>query len=150
MKELNHVINSDNLWFPFGRTNYPGSSGGALASGMKGNDGDHIIPLSRHLLSITAVLPDGSIVHPGSRTFKSVSGYDISKIFFNSWGLLGMIIELTFRVLPLSKRDEMPHMAPLPPDREAFRQSMRDDSSQGETCRKIKEEFDPDRLLPIV
>jgi FAD/FMN-containing dehydrogenase len=148
--QINQVIAEEGLWFPFGDTHYPGSSGGALASGQTGSDGSHLVPLSRHLLSITAVLPDGSVVRPGAKTFKSVSGLDISRIFFNSWGALGMIIELTYRVLPLSKQAESPHLSLLPPDREAFVRDSQGDTPLADLCRKIKEEFDPDLLLPVV
>jgi FAD/FMN-containing dehydrogenase len=147
LKEINHVIADKNLWLPFADTNYPGSAGGAVASGLAGNDGDHIVPLSRYLLSLTAVLPDGSIVHPGANTFKSVAGYDISRIFFNSWGMMGMVIEMTFRVLPASKRSQTPHIALLPSNRDNIGRQMRESTPLGEMCRKLRDEFDPHRLL---
>ncbi len=147
LKEINQVIDEKNLWFPFSRSNYPGSCGGALAVGLAGNDGDHTVPLSRYLLSVTAVLPDGSIVSPGAKTFKSVSGYDISRIFFNSWGTVGLVTELTFRVLPLSKLDQSPHLALLGPDKKAFEEDIEGDSTLSEVCRRIRNEYDPGHLL---
>ncbi len=150
LMELNHALLPHHLWFPFSDTDYPGSCGGALASGLAGSDGHHTVPLSRFLLSVTAVLPDGTTVKPGAVTFKSVAGYDISRIFYNSWGSLGIIIELSFRVLPVSKRDGTPHLALFPPDREAFIHQMQGESPLAETCRKIKDEFDPAALLPIL
>lgn len=148
--EINHDIACDNLWFPFGATSYPGSAGGAVASGLAGTDGPHILPLSRYLLSVTAVLPDGLVVRPGAKTFKSVSGYDISRIFYNSWGRLGMVVELTFRVLPLSKQEEAQHLALLAPDRGTFDQTLKGNTPLSDLCRKIKEEFDPGDLLPAI
>ena len=147
--ELNHLLAPHGLWFPFGGAGYPGSCGGALAAGLAGHDGDHVVPLSRYLLSVTAVLPDGAIVKPGALTFKSVSGYDISRIFYNSWGILGMVIQLSFRVLPLSKRDESPRLTLMPPDREAFLREIQGDSPAAGLCRRIKNEYDPGNLLPI-
>lgn len=148
--ELNHVLDRHNLFFPFGDTEYPGSCGGALASGLTGSDGNHTVPLSRYLLSVTAVLPDGTVVKPGAVTFKSVSGYDISRIFFNSWGTLGMVIEMSFRVLPQSKRGETPRLTLFRPDREAFVNEMHGESPLAVICRKIKAEYDPHDLLPIL
>lgn len=148
--QINHALIGENLWFPFGETNYPGSAGGALACGLTGNDGSATVPLSRYLLSVTSILPEGSIVRPGAKTFKSVSGYDISRIFFNSWGMLGMIVELTFRVLPISKREEAGHLSLLPPDHEAFSQELQGDTPVAVLSRKIKDEFDPDHILPTV
>ena len=150
LKEINIGIADDNLWFPFSQTDYPGSAGGALASGLSGNDGSQVIPLSRQLLSLTAVLPDGTIVKPGAKTFKSVSGYDIARIFYNSWGRLGIVTELSFRVLPASKKDQSPHLSISPPNRGAFEDKLQGTSSLSELCRKIKDEFDPNQLLPAV
>ncbi len=150
LKELNNVLANQKLWFPFSATEYPGSFGGAIASGMAGHDGHHTVPLSRYLLSVTAVLPDGTIVKPGAVTFKSVSGYDISRFFYNSWGVLGMIIELSFRVLPESKRTDTPHLRLFSPDRDAFIRDMRGDSPLSELVRKVKSEYDPDNLLPLL
>ena len=150
LKEINKVLADHNLWFPLGDTNYPGSLGGAMAAGLSGFDGAHTVALSRSLLSVTAVLPDGSIVRPGAVTFKSVSGYDMSRLFFNSWGLLGMIITLSFRVLPLSKKQEAPHIVLNTADRNRFLEALQGPASLAGICRKIKAEFDPDNRLPVV
>lgn len=149
LKEINKELAGYNLWFPFGETNYPGSFGGAIAAGLSGFDGSHPIPLSRFLLSVTAVLPDSSIVRPGAATFKSVSGYDISRLFYNSWGLLGMLIKLSFRVLPLSKKQEYPHIVLNAMDRKRFLQNLQGATPSSELSRKIKTEYDPDNLLPV-
>jgi len=150
LMELRHVLDRHGLFFPFSDTGYAGSCGGALASGLTASDGHHTVPLSRYLLSVTAVLPDGTVVKPGAVTFKSVSGYDISRIFFNSWGAIGMIIELSFRVLPQSKRNETPPLTLFRPDREAFVHELRGDSPLAKICRKIKTEYDPLDLLPVL
>ncbi|MCP4569434.1 MAG: FAD-binding oxidoreductase [FCB group bacterium] len=150
LKEINKVIAEQNLYFPFSDTNYPGSCGGALAAGLTGFDGNHIVPFSRQLLGVTAVLPDGSIIKPGAKTFKSVSGYDISRMFFNSWGLLGFIVQLTFRVLPLSKKDSEPRIVPNHPDRAGFISDYRGETPLSEMCRKIKAEYDQTELLPLI
>ncbi|MDD4050613.1 MAG: FAD-binding oxidoreductase [candidate division Zixibacteria bacterium] len=151
VNEINRIIAPLGLWFPFGDVQYPGSFGGALATGLTAGDGVHTVPFSRHLLSVTAALPDGTIVHPGALTFKSVSGYDISRLFCNSWGCLGMVIRLSFRVLPLSQKEEgSSRPTLLEPDREAFARRMAGDEPMAKLCRKIKNEFDPHGLLPII
>jgi FAD/FMN-containing dehydrogenase len=149
LMELSRALDKHELFFPFSDAGYPGSCGGALASGLTGSDGDHTIPLSRYLLSVTAALPDGTIVKPGAVTFKSVSGYDVARIFFNSWGVIGMVLELSFRVLPESKRDDMQTLTLFAPDRRTFSNQMRGDSPLATICQKIKAEYDPHNLLPI-
>jgi glycolate oxidase FAD binding subunit len=53
------------------------------------------------LLGIKAVSPDGNIVTFGGKTMKNVSGYDMTKLMIGSWGGLGIITEITTKLLPL-------------------------------------------------
>ena len=55
------------------------------------------------LLGIKAVLPNGDIVAFGGRTVKNVSGYDMTKLMVGSWGALGVITEITTKLLPLRR-----------------------------------------------
>jgi len=52
------------------------------------------------LLGMRVVLPDGQRIHCGGRVVKNVSGYDMNKLFIRSMGTLGIITELTFKLLP--------------------------------------------------
>jgi glycolate oxidase FAD binding subunit len=52
------------------------------------------------LIGTTAVLGDGTIARSGGRVVKNVAGYDLNKLFVGSLGTLGVLIELTFKVLP--------------------------------------------------
>ena len=149
LKELNKVLAAQQLWFPFGEANYAGSCGGAVAAGLSAWDGHHPVPLSRSLLTVTAVLPDGSIVRPGAITFKSVSGYDISRLFYNSWGALGMIVQLSFRVLPLAKKDTFPRLVIQSPDPKLFLKALSDDNPLARVCRAIRQKYDPRDLLAM-
>ncbi len=53
------------------------------------------------LLGLKAVLPSGEIVAFGGKTVKNVSGYDMTKLMVGSWGALGVITEITTKLLPL-------------------------------------------------
>lgn len=52
------------------------------------------------LLGLTAVLPDGKIFSPGGKNYKDVTAFDLNRIFGGSYGRLGIITELIFRLLP--------------------------------------------------
>jgi len=53
------------------------------------------------LLGITFVRSDGKIAVAGGRVVKNVAGYDLMKLFTGSYGTLGIISQVTFRVYPL-------------------------------------------------
>jgi len=52
------------------------------------------------VLGMRVALANGKIIHVGGKTVKNVAGYDLSKVFIGSYGTLGIITEVTFRLLP--------------------------------------------------
>jgi len=58
------------------------------------------------VLGVRFVTPGGEIVGTGGKTVKNVSGYDISKLMIGSTGSLGVLCEMTLRLLPLPERME--------------------------------------------
>jgi len=56
------------------------------------------------ILGVRFVTPRGDIPGSGGKTVKNVSGYDISKLMVGSMGSLGIITEMTFRLLPLPEK----------------------------------------------
>jgi len=53
------------------------------------------------LIGITIVRADGTVAHAGGKVVKNVAGYDLGKLFAGSWGTLGLITDVTFRLHPL-------------------------------------------------
>ncbi len=53
------------------------------------------------LLGVTFVRSDGQIAKAGGRVVKNVAGYDLMKLMTGSYGTLGILTQMTFRVYPL-------------------------------------------------
>lgn len=53
------------------------------------------------VLGMRVVLPDGERIRCGGRVIKNVSGYDMNKLFIRSFGTLGIITEVTVKLLPM-------------------------------------------------
>jgi glycolate oxidase len=74
--------------------------GGNVATNAGGVKGAKYGTTRDYVLGLQVVLPDGRIMRTGSRTMKSVSGYDLTKLFVGSEGTLGIVTEITLKVNP--------------------------------------------------
>lgn len=54
--------------------------------------------MKQWVLSLTVVLPDGSVITTGSRARKSSAGYDLASLFVGAEGTLGIVTEATVRL----------------------------------------------------
>jgi len=80
--------------------------GGLVARGRGGLRRGAFGEVRDWLIGCTVALSDGRLVHGGGRVVKNVSGYDLPKLFAGSWGTLGCIVEVSFKLRPLPADDE--------------------------------------------
>lgn len=74
--------------------------GGNVSTNAGGVKGAKYGTTRDYVLGLQVVLPDGRIMRTGSRTMKSVSGYDLTKLFVGSEGTLGVVTEITLKISP--------------------------------------------------
>jgi len=74
--------------------------GGNVATNAGGIRGAKYGVTRDYVLGLEVVLPDGRIMHTGSRCMKSVSGYDLTRLFVGSEGTLGVVTEITLKINP--------------------------------------------------
>jgi glycolate oxidase FAD binding subunit len=75
--------------------------GGIVATADTGSLRQRYGGVRDQVLGITFVRADGQIAKAGGRVVKNVAGYDLMKLFTGSYGTLGIITQVTFRVYPL-------------------------------------------------
>lgn len=74
--------------------------GGIVATADTGSWRQRYGGVRDQLLGITFVRADGQIAKAGGRVVKNVAGYDLMKLFTGSYGTLGILTQMTFRVYP--------------------------------------------------
>ena len=74
--------------------------GGNVATNAGGIRGAKYGVTRDYVLALEVVLPDGRIVHTGTKCMKSSSGLDITRLFVGSEGVLGIITEITLKINP--------------------------------------------------
>ena len=84
----------------------PGSAGfstigGNVAECTGGMTGMKYGVTRDYVLALEIVLPDGSVINTGSKTLRSVAGYDLTRFFVGSEGTLGVFTKITLKLLPL-------------------------------------------------
>jgi D-lactate dehydrogenase (cytochrome) len=99
-KELNQYLSRYGLFFP------PDPGASAVIGGMIGNNASGIRTVKYgatkdFVLKMVIVLPSGAIIRVGTNAVKSSSGYDLCRLFVGSEGTLGVVTEVTLRLVGL-------------------------------------------------
>jgi glycolate oxidase FAD binding subunit len=78
-----------------------GTVGGAVATATTGPNRLHHGAVRDQVIGMTLVRADGVIAHAGGKVVKNVAGYDLGKLLTGSFGTLGVITQVAFRLHPV-------------------------------------------------
>ncbi|KIW20223.1 glycolate oxidase, subunit GlcD [Exophiala spinifera] len=118
-QDLNHQLESQGLFFP--PDPGPGAMiGGMVGTGCSGTNAAAYGTMKDWVLSLTAVLADGTIVKTRQRPRKSSAGYDLTRTIVGSEGTLALVTEATLR-LAVKPRFESVAVCTFPSVKEAAR-----------------------------
>jgi glycolate oxidase FAD binding subunit len=74
--------------------------GGAIAAGLAGPSRPRHGAVRDHVLGVRVLTGDGRALRFGGEVMKNVAGYDVARLMTGSLGILGVLLELSLRVLP--------------------------------------------------
>ncbi|HEY0407576.1 MAG TPA: FAD-linked oxidase C-terminal domain-containing protein [Pyrinomonadaceae bacterium] len=102
LTDFNDDLKRAGQWLPLDPPDDEEASlGGIAATGMSGAQGLGYGAPRAFVIGMRVALADGRIIKAGGRVVKNVAGYDLCKLFVGSYGTLGLILELTFKLRPL-------------------------------------------------
>ncbi len=98
---LHRAAQEEGLYYPIDSLSSEISVlGGDVAENAHGLHGVRYGELRDYIRRLDFILPTGEIAHTGAVPMKSVSGYDMNKLFIGSKGTLGIFTEITLKLLP--------------------------------------------------
>ncbi|HEX2539646.1 MAG TPA: glycolate oxidase subunit GlcE [Caldimonas sp.] len=74
--------------------------GGMVAAGLAGPSRAVAGSVRDHVLGVVILDGSGELLRFGGRVIKNVAGYDVSRLVAGSLGILGVIVEVSLKVLP--------------------------------------------------
>lgn len=80
-----------------------GTVGGMVAAGLSGPARVSAGAVRDHVLGVTLLNGRGEILTFGGQVAKNVAGYDVSRVLAGSLGILGVICEVSLKVLPMTR-----------------------------------------------
>ncbi len=101
IKNINEKAEELNLFFPPDPSNLAVSTiGGAVALSSGGPRTFKYGSTKDYVVNLEVVLADGKIIKTGSDIAKNVTGYNLTSLFVGSEGTLGIITEITLKLIP--------------------------------------------------
>jgi glycolate oxidase FAD binding subunit len=102
LTEFNNAAKRERQWLPLDPPGFATASLGAIAAcGSSGALRAGFGTPRDYVLGLKLAHVDGTQSKSGGRVVKNVAGYDMNKLYVGSFGTLGVLTELTFKLRPL-------------------------------------------------
>jgi glycolate oxidase FAD binding subunit len=120
LAELEEALAKADQFLPFEPPSFGGAAtvGGCVAAGFSGPRRASAGALRDFVLGAKVIDGRGRVLSFGGQVMKNVAGYDVARLFAGSLGTLGLIVEVSLKVLPRPRAEstlvlEAPHAQAL-------------------------------------
>jgi len=104
LAELEALLASRGQCLPFEPPHFGGGAtvGGMVAAGLSGPARASVGAVRDYVLGATVVNGRGEVLTFGGQVMKNVAGYDVSRLMAGAMGTLGLVAEVSLKVLPFA------------------------------------------------
>ncbi|MBT6583224.1 MAG: glycolate oxidase subunit GlcE [Gammaproteobacteria bacterium] len=105
---LNNLLRSEGQMLAFEPPAHDATStvGGVVSAGLSGSARPYRGAARDHLLGVGMVLHDGAYCEFGGQVMKNVAGYDVSRLVCGAYGTLGLLADLSLKVVPAPELEQ--------------------------------------------
>ena len=102
LAELESVLSAQGQYLPFEPPHFGAGAtvGGCVAAGLSGPRRANAGALRDFVLGLKIIDGRGALLGFGGQVMKNVAGYDLSRLLAGSLGTLGLILEVSLKVMP--------------------------------------------------
>ncbi len=106
--ELQRTLAAEGQALPFEPPRFgPGATvGGTVATGVSGPRRPWAGSVRDFVLGTVCVTGHAEVLSFGGRVMKNVAGYDASRLMVAAYGTLGIVLEVSFKVLPMARVEQ--------------------------------------------
>ncbi len=103
LSEIEHVLSNEGQMLPFEPPHFgrDATLGGTMACGLSGPRRPYLGAARDFMLGCRTVNGNGEMLQFGAKVMKNVAGYDVSRLMVGACGTLGVMLEVSLKVLPI-------------------------------------------------
>ena len=103
--QLEQLLQAQGQCLPFEPPHFGAGAtvGGMVAAGLSGPSRAAVGAVRDYVLGLSMINGQGEYLTYGGQVMKNVAGYDVSRLMAGSWGTLGLLTEISLKVLPIPK-----------------------------------------------
>lgn len=107
LRELEQAVRAQGQMLPFEPPHLGerATVGGTVATNLSGPRRPYAGSVRDHVLGVKIINGKGEILSFGGEVMKNVAGYDLSRLMAGAMGTLGVLLEVSFKVIPQPKKE---------------------------------------------